>query len=280
MLETVARPEDWPVNRLLLLTLVTMLGCGGSEQPPPAPDAVTGVTVTGEVRVASEGSTVLTAAVEGTGTYSSDVTWSLLSGEGTLSDTAGASVTYTAPFAEEEMTVTVQAASRMDPSKTATFTLAVSQAPAAVRMVGTYRGPRSTHDEITVDTGPVEPRDYLQETSVTLTRVSDSQVQLWSYGYLGLGFPLGITLEVQEDGTLTFPSMTSPLRGRDKYCEEQYFLDELDGAPPGFGRWDRRGNLSLNWVLFLEQTCRSTTPGGGSGTGLHKLTEAFLGTKQ
>ncbi|RKH67945.1 hypothetical protein D7X96_18270 [Corallococcus interemptor] len=269
------------MNRLLLLTLVTMLGCGGSEQPPPPPDAVSRVTVKGENRIASESSTVLTADVEGTGTYVSDVDWYLLSGEGFLSNAVGASVTYTAPFAQEELTVTIQAVSLMDPSKTATFTLTVSQALPAALMEGTYWGPRSTHDEITTATGPLEPRDYLQETSVTLSRVSDSQVQLWSYGYLGLGFPQGVTLEVLEDGTLTFPLMTSPLRGRDKYCWEQYFLNELDGAPPGFGRWDRQGNLSLNWVLILEQSCRSTSPGGGGyGMATHQLTEAFLGTRR
>lgn len=265
------------MNRLLLLTLIVLLGCGGSEQPPPPPDAVSGVTVTGETRIASEGSTVLTADVEGTGTYSSEVDWSLLSGEGTLSDAAGASVTYTAPLAPEELTVTIQAVSRMDPSKTATFTLTVSQAPATALLVGTYWGSLSTHEVVTNASGPVATQDRLQDTFFTLTRVSDTQVQLWGSGHLELGFPLGIPLDVREDGTLGFPSQTGLRRLHDKYCWQQYFINESDAAP-GVGSWDRQGHLSLNWISILEQECTNPTTGVTSET-THHLTQAFLGTR-
>ena len=266
------------MNRLLLVMLFALLGCGGSEQPAPPPDAVSHVTVKGETRVPSEGSTVLTADVEGTGTYVSDVDWYLLSGEGTLSDPVGASVTYTAPFAPEELTVTIQAVSLMDPSKTATFTLTVSQAPAASLLVGTYWGPLSTHEVVTNASGPVATLDRRQGTYVTLTRVSDTQVQLWGPGHLEMGFPMGIPLDVREDGTLTFVSQTGLRRLHDKYCWKQYFINEPDAAP-GIGSWDRRGHLSLDWVSILEQECTNPTTGVTNET-THRLEQAFLGTRR
>ncbi|MGE6758484.1 hypothetical protein ACQKGO_10760 [Corallococcus interemptor] len=265
------------MNRLLLVMLLALLGCGGSGQPAPPPGAVSRVTVKGETRVPSEGSTVLTADVEGTGTYVSDVDWYLLSGEGFLSNAVGASVTYTAPLAPEELTVTLQAVSLMDPSKTATFTLTVSQAPAASLLVGTYAGTLSTHDQVTAASGPVTTEDKLEDISFTLTRVSDTRVQLSGIGHLGLGFPSGIPLEVREDGTLGFPSQAGERRRHDKYCWKQYFINEPDAAP-GIGSWDRRGHLSLNWVSILEQECTHPVTGATSET-THRLEQAFLGTR-
>lgn len=267
------------MNRLLLLTLVVMSGCGGPVEPRP-PDAVTAVTVTGDAQVASEGTTVLTASVEGTGTYSSEVSWSLVSGEGTLSDTSGASVTYTAPFAREQTTVTVQAMSQADASKVATFTLTVARAPPASLLEGTYFGTLSSIEVITSASGPVGTRDITAETFYEFTRVSDTQAQLTGPGYVGMGFPAGIPVEVHEDGTLTLPPQTGQRRLHDKYCWQQFFIGESDSGPPGVGSWDAQGNLTLNWIIRLEQMCTVPGTGGATRETFHHITSAFTGTKR
>ncbi|RKH68997.1 hypothetical protein [Corallococcus llansteffanensis] len=220
--------------------------------PPDAgvvQDAVTGVSVTGADRIASKVWTVLTAVVEGTGTFSPDVTWIITSGVGRLSTVTGTSVTYVAPFVREDAAVTVQAVSQANPSKVGVFTFTVSRAPAARLMAGTHEGLLSV-------TSSSQPAPSPQAQKYTLAVVSDTQVLLTPVP----GFPKGILVDVKEDGTLAFPPQESAITLYDKYCQQQqYFIGDGSSSAPGTGTWDDQGNLSLTWILRYERVC--TIPG-------------------
>lgn len=263
-----------PLCILVLLAFVSLLGCGGGGPAPDAgvQDAVVGVSVTGTDRLASRASTVLTAVVEGTGTFSSEVTWSLLSGGGSLSATTGASVTYTAPFARAETAVTVQATSEGDPSKHGVFTFTVARAPAASLLDGAYSGFRSVEGTFI----PTEPPPRVEQ--FTLEPVSDTQVRLKPI----TGFPQGVLVDVHEDGTLTIPPQEGPASRYDKYCfRQQYFMREESSGPAGTGTWDAQGNLSLTWVSRYERECIG--PGGPfpgtHSTSMEKTTSVFTGRR-
>lgn len=94
--------------------------------PPPAP-TITGVTaVAAASTLNASATTALTATVTGTGAFDASVTWSIVSGGGTLSTTTGSSVTFSAPSAIAPSTTVVKATSTADSSKSANVTINVN----------------------------------------------------------------------------------------------------------------------------------------------------------
>ncbi|MFC4638831.1 hypothetical protein [Deinococcus hohokamensis] len=92
------------------------------------PPVVSGVSVSAApISVPSGGSSLLKATVSGSTGVNPAVTWSVVSGGGTLSSTSGETVTLTAPTGPAS--VTVRATSVADSSKSATVTVEVA-APA------------------------------------------------------------------------------------------------------------------------------------------------------
>lgn len=77
--------------------------------------------------------------MSGTGAFSSNVNWSIVSGGGTLSSTTGASVTFTAPSLTTASATVVRATSAQNPAQSATVSIAVNAvapAPSSVTAVG------------------------------------------------------------------------------------------------------------------------------------------------
>ncbi|RKH04031.1 hypothetical protein D7X32_12185 [Corallococcus carmarthensis] len=211
---------------------------------------MTGVSVTGADRVAFKARTVFTADVAGTGVFSTDVTWSIASGAGRLSAATGTSVTYTAPFVQEDSVVTVQAVSQADPSKSGLWTFTVGRAPVARLVEGVYEGPVS----VTSTSSPESPP---RQQQYTLEWVSDTQLHLSPI----LGFPKGVRVDVSEDGTLVIPPQDGPATGYDKYCfRQQSFIGGDAAGTAATGTWDVQGNLTLRWSLRYERECIG--PGG------------------
>ncbi|RKH12444.1 hypothetical protein D7V97_08370 [Corallococcus sp. CA053C] len=231
------------------------------------------MSVTGPDRTGSKVWTVLTAVVEGTGTFSPDVTWSITSGVGRLSTVTGTSVTYVAPFVREDTAVTLQAVSRQDPSKAGSFTFTVSRAPAARLMAGTHEGLLSV-------TSSSQPAPSPQAQKYTLAVVSDTQVLLTPIP----GFPKGVLVDVKEDGTLAFPPQESAITLYDKYCQQQQsFIGDGSSSAPGTGTWDDQGNLSLTWILRYERVCTipgTQVPGAPRYTSTALSTHVFTGVRQ
>ncbi len=95
---------------------------------PPAPtSSITAVTVTAPNTALAAAETItLTSVVTGTGSFGSGVTWSKVSGNGTLSSTPGASVDFTAPSANTASSTVVRATSIQDNTKFGDITLNTS----------------------------------------------------------------------------------------------------------------------------------------------------------
>jgi len=89
-------------------------------------NAVTGISAISNKTLVDEGTTAtLTATVTGTGTFSNTVTWSIVSGGGTLSSTSANPVTYTAPQVAADTPAVLRATSVGDPTKTADIALTI-----------------------------------------------------------------------------------------------------------------------------------------------------------
>jgi hypothetical protein len=254
---------------LVLLSVVSLVGCGGTEPPK---DAVTGVSVSGEEQVASEGTVELTAEVTGQGSYASDVVWSIREGDGGLSATTGASVTYTAPFARKESVVTIHAVSQGDASKVGVFRLTVKRAAPALLLAGTYVGTNAyeakSGDSTSTGSGAL---------TLTVEAVTDTQVRL-------RGVPNiqeWILLDVLADDSLSFQPNTGTTSTYNKYCHLRHYIgDEVTGET-GTGSWDAEQHLTLDWTTILRRACY---PIGGGDPNNVRITytytaNVFTGTK-
>lgn len=94
------------------------------DTPPVA--TVTGVTASSNTTQLNEGTNAtLTASVGGTGAYNSNVTWSIVSGGGTLSNASSNTTTYTAPQVTADSTAVIRAVAVGDTTKMANVTLTV-----------------------------------------------------------------------------------------------------------------------------------------------------------
>jgi hypothetical protein len=99
-------------------------------QMPGVAAQVTKLTVTAASKAVAPNAFVdLSAAVEGTGAFSRDVTWKIVSGGGGLSASVGASVKYSSAGVAVDTDVTVEAASAMNPQVTARATVKVANVP-------------------------------------------------------------------------------------------------------------------------------------------------------
>ncbi len=129
-------------NRLLsafvvLLLSLTVTGCGGGasgSESTPVSSAISSVSLMCTPSTLSTNATSqCTAAVQGTGSYSSVVTWSASGG------TINASGLFTAPASAG--TVTVTATSTQDPTKSGTAAIAVQLAPPTITSVSVSCSP-------------------------------------------------------------------------------------------------------------------------------------------
>jgi hypothetical protein len=105
---------------LCVALCVTMAGCpGGSSSPTPTPTpAITSVSVTcPNPSLPAGGNEQCSAAVQGTGAFSTTVTWSASAG------TISASGLFTAPSAAAQVTITATSAADSTKSGTATVTV-------------------------------------------------------------------------------------------------------------------------------------------------------------
>jgi hypothetical protein len=99
-------------------------------------DKITGIDATASpVSISSGNISSLNANVTGTGTFNSNVNWSIVSGGGSLSSNTGRSVTYTAPTVSVQTPVQVKAASVGDSSFTKILTVTVSPVAATDKPV-------------------------------------------------------------------------------------------------------------------------------------------------
>ena len=99
-------------------------------QPPPANSSVTGLTVSAQATTLLGGEeTLASATVTGLNQPSPGVTWSIVSGGGSLRNRFGEYARYTADFVTSPTTVVLQATSAQDSSFTQTITLTVNPAP-------------------------------------------------------------------------------------------------------------------------------------------------------
>src|SRR5260370_31758993 len=110
----------------LLATWILATGCGGggsasSPPPPPPPPTITSVTVScAPSQVQVNQTSKCTAAVTGTGSFDTSVTWSADNG------TIDQSGNYTAP--SSPTTATVKATSKQDSTKSGTAAISVINA--------------------------------------------------------------------------------------------------------------------------------------------------------
>lgn len=116
----------------MLLAPLTLLvaACGGG----PAPNSgVSSVSVTASSMTISAGATTnLTATVTGTGNFSPNVTWSVVSGGGTLTNITPTTATYTAPSVTTTTSVLLRAVSTTDPTVKGEVSITVSPTSAAI----------------------------------------------------------------------------------------------------------------------------------------------------
>ncbi len=131
-----AAPKPVFAAAILFAALLTSF-CGGGSSPTPPP-AIASVSVSPSTAIVATGNTVaFTAAVAGTGSYSSGVVWSASAGA------ISAAGVFTAPAAAG--TATIHATSTEDPSKMGTaivtvvnpLTLSISAASPTVNVGGT-----------------------------------------------------------------------------------------------------------------------------------------------
>ena len=119
---------------VLMVSLRGSCTCGDPGQAP----TITAVSVAATpAALAPEGSSTLRATVSGTGDFDAGVAWSLVSGGGTLSATAGASVTYHAAGVAAGTQVVVKATSQADGTKSGTATLSVTALPVITAFTAT-----------------------------------------------------------------------------------------------------------------------------------------------
>jgi alpha-tubulin suppressor-like RCC1 family protein len=110
----------------LLLIPVFLIACGGNSQPI---SAIVSVTLSAPSANMNAGaSQTISATVTGTGAFDQAITWTLVSGTGTLSNQTNSSVLFTAPVSNTASTSLVRATSVQDPSKfdSVTFNIAAS----------------------------------------------------------------------------------------------------------------------------------------------------------
>ena len=163
----------------LALTAISFSSCSNPPAPPPPAPTITTVTATAAATTLNaSATTALTATVTGTGAFDSSVTWSIVSGGGTLSATSGSSVTYSAPSAIPASTTVVKATSTADSSKSASVTININSSTFGSTVTG-----------VTVTANKVALREASSSTlqgAITGTGAFDSSLS-WAIESGGIG---------------------------------------------------------------------------------------------
>ena len=114
--------QFWMKALLVPFLIVVLVAC-----PPTLTDKITGIDASAKpATIASGATSSLTATVSGTGTFNAAVSWSIISGGGSLSSNTGASVTYTAPTVAATTTVQIKAMAAGDSSVSKIVTVTVN----------------------------------------------------------------------------------------------------------------------------------------------------------
>lgn len=118
-----------------MIVLTALVAC---SNPPPTPTpTITAVTVSAASSTLDAGaSTALSATVTGANGFSDAVNWSIVSGTGTLSNTTGAKVTFTALSLNTASTTVIRATSVQDSSKSGTVTINAAALPVGATVTG------------------------------------------------------------------------------------------------------------------------------------------------
>jgi hypothetical protein len=110
---------------------------GSTTTPPPAP-TITSVAVNASTTTVNEGGSVnLTATVNGTGSFDSSTTWSIVSGPGSLTVVNGSATVFIAPQVSSDVTTVIRATSVQDNTKSAQVSIVVKnvETPATISTV-------------------------------------------------------------------------------------------------------------------------------------------------
>lgn len=110
---------------------------GSTTAPPPAP-TITSVSVVASTTTVNEGGSVnLTATVAGTGAFDPSVTWSIVSGPGSLTVINGSATVFVSPQVSTDVTTIIRATSVADPTKSAQVSVVVKnvETPATISSV-------------------------------------------------------------------------------------------------------------------------------------------------
>ena len=138
-------------GKLLFAALVlasATVACQSNPQPPPPPPSVVSVVINQpSVTTLNAGQSVnLTAKVTfTTATTGESVTWSIVSGGGTLSNQSALGATFTAPSQASASITTIKATSVQDPSKFGTGELNINAAGSSTITAVTITPPSSTN---------------------------------------------------------------------------------------------------------------------------------------
>lgn len=118
----------------LLLIPAFLVACGGNSPPI---SAILGVEVNApNPNMNALSSQTISATVSGTGTFNPAITWTLVSGTGTLSNQTNSSVLFTAAASNTASTSVVRASSVQDPSKFDSVILNIAASPATSSITG------------------------------------------------------------------------------------------------------------------------------------------------
>jgi hypothetical protein len=133
--------QFWMKALLVPFLITVLVAC-----PPTVTDKITGIDASATPATIASGTTSsLTATVSGTGTFNAAVSWSILSGGGTLSATNGSSVTYTAPTVTATTPVQIKATAVGDSSVSKTLQVVITPSTAPSGTLGlNITGPTGT----------------------------------------------------------------------------------------------------------------------------------------
>ncbi len=158
--------QSWIKALVFPLLAAALVAC-----PPTVTDKITGIDASATpATIASAATSSLTATVSGTGTFNTAVSWSIVSGGGSLSANTGGSVTYTAPTVTATIPVQIRATAVGDSSlsKTVQVTVNTSAATGTLTLtIGAPFGDTAFVPNVSVS-GVAAPITSLGEQSLTV----------------------------------------------------------------------------------------------------------------
>jgi sugar lactone lactonase YvrE len=129
--------QFWMKSLLVPFLIVVLVAC-----PPIVTDKITNVDASATpATIASAATSSLTATVSGTGTFNAAVSWSIVSGGGSLSSSTGGTVTYTAPTVTASTPVQIKATAAGDSSVSKTVQVTVNPSTSTGTLTLNIAGP-------------------------------------------------------------------------------------------------------------------------------------------